>query len=176
MRTPAAAPKTILLAVSADVATQDGKHDLEVVLAAPGRAVKKGEDVSYPGLGKFSRTDRKARVGALARDLAGRYAALHGRRGSALARVVDKTCKACARGVPSREPSRRNPARGCTTMLDGQREQRPVRLFRERDYGELRCGDFPRHHGQRVARPELRQPEHRAGKHVQRFILAHRER
>ena len=47
--TPAAAPKTILLAVSADVATQDGKHDLEVVLAAPGRALKKGEDITIEG-------------------------------------------------------------------------------------------------------------------------------
>lgn len=47
--TPAAAPRTILLAVSADVATQDGKHDLEVSLAAPGRAVKKGEDITIEG-------------------------------------------------------------------------------------------------------------------------------
>jgi tetratricopeptide (TPR) repeat protein len=47
--TPPAAPKTLLLAVSADVATQEGKHDLEVVLAAPGRAVKKGEDITIEG-------------------------------------------------------------------------------------------------------------------------------
>jgi tetratricopeptide (TPR) repeat protein len=47
--TPAAAPRTLLLAVSADVATQDGKHDLEVALTAPGRAVKKGEDIMIEG-------------------------------------------------------------------------------------------------------------------------------
>lgn len=47
--TPTAAPKTLMLAVSADVATQEGKHDLEVTLAAPGRAVKKGEDITIEG-------------------------------------------------------------------------------------------------------------------------------
>lgn len=47
--TPESAPRTLRLAVSADVATQEGKHDLEVALVAPGRAVKKGEDIMIEG-------------------------------------------------------------------------------------------------------------------------------
>ncbi len=48
--TPATAPRTLMLAVSADVAVVDGKHDLEVSLTAPGRALKKGEDIMVEGV------------------------------------------------------------------------------------------------------------------------------
>lgn len=49
--TPAARPKTIMLAVAPELATQEGKYDVEVTLAAPSsKPVSKGETISCEGI------------------------------------------------------------------------------------------------------------------------------